>query len=65
MFDRRWGAVLLGSLLGFLSYAAVGIAMFGVHRIQFVVALIAGLIVGGGLALVSYDTEHKNDMIRD
>ena len=62
LFDRRWGAVALGSLLGFLSYAAVGMAMFGFHLFVFLFALFAGLLVGGGVALVGYDEEHKNDV---
>ncbi len=62
LFDRRWSAVLLGFILGYLSYAAVGIAMFGFQLFSFVFPLIAGLLVGGGVALVIYDEEHKNDV---
>jgi hypothetical protein len=62
LFDRRWSAVLLGSMLGFLSYAVIGIAMFGFHAFPFVIALIAGIVVGGGIALVRYDEEHKHDL---
>jgi len=60
--DRRWSAVLLGFILGYLSYAAVGIAMFGFQLFSFVFPLIAGLLVGGGIALTIYDEEHKNDV---
>ena len=62
LFDRRWGSVLLGFILGFCSYATVGVAMFGFHVFAFAFALIPGLIVGGGLALVGYDEEHKYDV---
>jgi hypothetical protein len=62
LFDRRWGAVLLGFILGYLSYATVATAMFGFHLFALVFPLIAGLIVGGGAALVGYDEEHKNDV---
>ena len=62
LFDRRWSAVLLGFILGYLSYAAVGIAMFGFQLFSFVFPLIAGLLVGGGVALTIYDEEHKNDV---
>jgi hypothetical protein len=62
LFDRRWSAVLLGFILGYLSYAAVGIAMFGFQLFSFVFPLIAGSLVGGGVALTIYDEERKNDV---
>ena len=58
---RRWSAAMLGFLLGFLSYAIVGVAMFGFHAFPFVFAVIPGVIIGSGLALVIYDDGHRND----
>jgi len=60
--DRRWTAALLGFILAYLSYAVCGIAMFGFGTLPFLVALIPGLIVGGGLGLTFYDDGHKNDL---
>ena len=62
LFDRRWGAVLLGFIVGYLSYATISVAMFGFHLFAFTFPLVAGLIVGGGGFLVGYDDEHKNDV---
>jgi hypothetical protein len=59
--SRRWSAALLGFLLGFVSYAVVGVTMFGFHAFPFVFAVIPGVIIGGGLGLVIYDDEHRND----
>src|ERR1700741_2769175 len=60
--DQRWGAALLGLLLGFMAYAAIDIAMFGLHRLSILLALIPAVIVGGGLGLVIYDDNHKNGL---
>jgi hypothetical protein len=60
--SHRWGAALLGFLLVFVSYAVVGVTMFGFHAFPFVFAVIPGVIIGGGLALVIYDDEHRNDL---
>ena len=62
LFDRRWGAVLLGFILGYFSYAAVGIAMFGFNSFALAFPLSPPPLAGGGLALVGYDKEHKNDV---
>ena len=61
LFDRRWSSVLLGWILGYLFYATLAMAMFGFTVFAFVFPLIAGLIVGGGVALVEYDEQHKYD----
>lgn len=57
--DRRWGAGLLGFVLGFIAYAGVSVAMFGFHRLPILLALIPAVIIGGGLGLVIYDDNHK------
>jgi hypothetical protein len=57
--NRRWGAALLGLVLGFTAYATVSVAMFGLHRLPILLALIPGIIIGGGLGLVIYDDDHK------
>jgi hypothetical protein len=59
---RRWTAALLGLILGFLSYAVCGIAMFGFRTLPVLIALIPGLVIGGGVGLTIYDDEHKNDL---
>lgn len=62
LMSRRWSAPLLGFILSFLSYAVVGVTMFGFHAFPFVFAAIPGVIIGGGLGLVFYDEEHRNDL---
>ena len=57
--NHRWGAALLGCILGFNAYAIVDMSMFGVHWIAILVALIQAVIMGGGLGLVIYDDDHK------
>lgn len=59
LVERRWGSVLVGTLLGLIAYGTVGIAMFGVRMLTLGVALFPALIVGGGLALVTFDEKHK------
>jgi len=60
--DRRWTAALLGFILSFLSYAVFGIAMFGFHALPILLALIPGLVIGGGLGLTMYDDDHGSDL---
>jgi hypothetical protein len=60
--DRRWTAALLGLILGFLSYAVCGIAMFGFRTLPILLALVPGLVIGGGVGLTIYDDEHGNDL---
>lgn len=57
--DHRWGATLLGFVIGFIAYAIVGVSMFGFHQLPILLALIPGVIIGGGLGLVIYDDNHK------
>jgi hypothetical protein len=56
--SHRWGAVLLGFLLGTIFYGGVGIALVGMQPIAFLIALLPGLVVGGGLGLVEFDRSH-------
>jgi MFS family permease len=60
--DHRWGAPVLGFLLGFVFYAVCGVAMFGFHTLSFLVAFIPGALIGTGAGLVIYDDEHKMDL---
>jgi hypothetical protein len=57
--SHRWGAVLLGFLLGTIFYGVVGIALVGPHPFALVIALLPGVIVGGGLGLVEFDKSHR------
>jgi hypothetical protein len=59
--NRRWTAALLGLILGFLSYTVCGIAMFGFRTLPILVAVIPGLVIGGGVGLTIFDDEHKCD----
>ena len=56
--SHRWGAVLLGFLLGSIIYGVVGVALVGLHPFALVIALLPGIIVGGGLGLVEFDRSH-------
>jgi hypothetical protein len=56
--SHRWGAVLLGFFLGTIFYGVVGIALVGPHPFALVIALLPGVIVGGGLGLVEFDRTH-------
>jgi hypothetical protein len=56
--SHRWGAVLLGFLLGTIFYGVVGIALVGLQPITLVIALLPGLVIGGGLGLVEFDRSH-------
>jgi hypothetical protein len=60
--DRRWASVLLGFILGFLSYGVSGIAMFESHVLLLLIASILGGLIGAGVGLTMYDDEHKNDL---
>ena len=60
--ENRWGAMLLGFVIGFLAYATVSVSMFGFHRLPILLALIPGVIGGGGLGLVIYDDNHKSGL---
>jgi MFS family permease len=62
LVGHRLGAVLLGSVLGFIAYAVVSVAMFGFHWLPILLALIPAVIIGGGLGLVIYDDNHKNGL---
>ena len=57
--DHRLGATLLGFVLGFIAYATMTVSMFGFSQLPILLALIPGVIVGGGLGLVIYDDNHK------
>jgi hypothetical protein len=56
--SHRWGAVLLGFLLGTIVYGVIAIAIGGLHPFALVAALIPGILVGGGLGLVEFDRSH-------
>jgi len=60
--DHRWGATLMGVVLGFIAYAVVGTSMFGFHRLPILLALIPAVIIGGGLGLVIYDDNHRSGL---
>ncbi len=62
LLDRRWGAVALGFLLGFLSYGTIAVTMVGFHAPALWIALIAAVLIGGGLGLVEFDEAHKSDL---
>jgi len=52
---RRWGAFLVGWLVGTLVYASVMVPMGLGREAPWWLALVPGLLVGGGLAVVWYD----------
>jgi len=56
--SHRWGAVLLGFLLGAIFYGVVAIALVGLQLIALVIAFLPGLVIGGGLGLVEFDRSH-------
>src|ERR671912_1750238 len=51
----RLGAFLVGSLIGFATYAGVGLSMGYADRTYYIIAAVIGVIVGGGLGVVFYD----------
>jgi hypothetical protein len=57
--SHRWGAVLLGFLLGTIVYGVIGIALVGLHPFALVIALLPGVVIGGGLGLVKFDRSHR------
>jgi hypothetical protein len=62
LVNHRWGAPVLGFLLGFVFYTACGVAMFGLHKLSFIIGLLPGALIGAGVGLVLYDDEHKMDL---
>jgi hypothetical protein len=58
--SHRWGAALLGFLLGTMIYGFIGVAIGGLHPFALVAALIPGILVGGGLGLVEFDRNHQS-----
>ena len=50
----RFGAFILGAVVGFLAYASIGLVMFGPHPKVLLVGGIATLFCGG-LGVVFYD----------
>ena len=58
--SHRWGSFLLGFLLGTIVYGTVGIALIGFHAFALVIALVPGVLIGGGLGLYAFSQNHPS-----
>ena len=58
LIATRWGAVLVGFLLGTIAYGVVAVALVGLRPLALGAAVIPGVLIGGGLGLVAFDESH-------
>ena len=52
---QRWGAALVGTTIATLAYGGAGILLLGWSSPRVLLALVPGILLGGGLGLVFFD----------
>jgi hypothetical protein len=57
--SRRLGAFLIGSVVGFATYAGFGLAAGDADGTYLVIAAVVGVVGGGGLGVVFFDRERS------
>ena len=56
--ESRFGALVVGWVVGTMTCGSIEIAMFGFSEAIVIMSAILGLLTGGGLAVVQFDKAH-------